>query len=466
MSARLLVSLLSIVAVFWAYRRWRHAMQAALVVLVLEGALRKWVFPEAQDLIYFGKDLILLGAYAGFLADRRRGRVAVPSVLVGMLVLSGAVGALQVFNPRLPNPLVGLLGLKAYFFYVPVLWILPTVFARSRGLSARLRAYLMLAVPIALLSVAQFMSSPKSMINAYAREQAGGASTFGSSTHVRVTATFSYITGYSSYLLATIMLALAVLAATRWRLKGSLGPYLALALAVGSLFMTGSRAPVFTLALLLPIYLWLSLAREGRRDAVLGRILLALGLVAAAVNQVGADAVGAFYERAAGSGDAVERMLMPFVQPFRVMSDAGLLGYGIGATHQTAEAVTPGSEPYAWLEGKLVEDEPGRIMLELGPLGFFFFFFVRAYLVVFSLEQVFRLRSAFSRALATSCALFFLAHLPGGVVFNVTADVYYWYFAGLLFCARRLDEPNGGAAQAGAAALAAPLWRPRRPRPA
>jgi hypothetical protein len=462
MSSRLLVAALGVLALFWAYRRWRQAMQAALIVLVFEGALRKWVFPGAQDLVYFGKDVVLFGAYLGFLVERSRPRIVVPSLLAGMLALSAVVGGLQVFNPRLPSPLVGALGFKAYFYYVPVLWILPTVFASAQQLYVRLRAYLLLAVPIALLSFAQFMSSADATINAYARQQAGGSTTFGSSEHVRVTGTFSYITGYSSYLLATILLALAILAATRWRLRRNQGPYLALAFATGSLFMTGSRAPVFTIALLLPIYLWLSLAREGARDAVLGRILLGLGLVAAVVNQVGADAVGAFYVRATGSGDAAERILMPFVQPFRVAFASGLLGYGIGATHQTAEAVIRGREPYGWLDGNLVEDEPGRIMLELGPVGFLCFFFVRTYLVVFSLEQVFHLRSAFSRALATTCALFFLAHLPGGVVFNVTADVYYWYFAGLLLCARRLDRRHPRSAAAGVAS-SAPLWQPRIP---
>jgi len=464
MNPRSLVLALAAIGVLWAYRRWRHAVQAALVLLVLEGALRKWVFPGAQDLVYFGKDLLLLGAYLGFLNDPRRPRVRVPSLLTGMLVLSAAVGALQVFNPNLPSPLVGILGFKAYFFYAPVAWVLPAAFSSSAELHARLRAYLLLAIPTGLLGLAQFMSSPDAPINAYARQQVGGATTFGSSTHVRVTSTFSYITGYSSYLLAIVMLALAVLAATRWRARGNLAAYAALAFAIASLFMTGSRGPVFTIALLFPIYVWLSLAREGRRDAVLGRILLGLGLVAAAVNHVGADAVGAFYERAAGSTDTSERLLAPLVQPFRVLGDSGLIGYGIGATHQMAEAVTRGVEPYSWLEGRVVEDEPGRIMLELGPIGFAFFFFLRAYLVVSSLEQVFRLRTPLSRALATSCALFFLAHLPGGVVFNVTADVYYWYFAGLLMCAVRLDarSPAKEAPHAGPR-LSPPLWKPRVP---
>lgn len=462
--SRYLVGLLGAAALFWGFRRWRDAIQAVVVLLVLEGALRKWVFPGAQDLVYFGKDVLLLGAYAGYLQDRSRPRVAVPRLLASMLAAGAVLGALQVFNPRLPTPLVGLLGFKAYFFYVPLAWIVPAVFSAPALLFQRLRQYLLLAIPIGVLSAAQFLSPADSVLNAYARSGGGGVSTFGSSTHVRVTATFSYISGYSSYLLAVVMLVLALLAANKWRIRGNIALYLCLVSALGGLFTTGSRGPLLMLALLFPVYLWLSLAREAQRDAVLGRILLGLGLVAALVNQVGSDAIDAFYGRAAGSGDMVERVVNPFVQPVSLIYPAGLLGFGIGATHQTAEAVTRGIEPFSWLGDNRVEDEPGRVMLELGPFGFFFIYFVRVYLVLKALEQVFRLRTSFGRAIATSCALFFLAHLPGGVVFNVTADVYYWYFAGLLLCARRLDGAVGSGREYGARKLPPPLWTSAQPR--
>lgn len=464
-STRSLVVALSLLAVFWGHRRWRVAVQAAVVLLVLEGALRKWVFPDAQDLVYFAKDLLLLGVYSGFLAQRRKGRMRLPALFTGMTIAAAVFGVLQVFNARLPNPLVGLLGFKAYFFYVPLAWVLPAVFDEPRALFSRLRGYLLLTLPIGLLSAAQFLSPAESAINAYARAT-GPAMSFGTSTHVRVTATFSYITGYTSYLLATVILVLALLAATRWRFRGNLDLYACLSLALAGMFMTGSRGPLFTITLLFPLYGWLSLAREGRRDAVVGRILLGVGLIAALVNQVGADAVGAFYGRASASTDVSERLLSPFLGPLYALEPSGLLGYGIGSSHQTAEAVTRGTEAYSWLEGNLIEDEPGRVMIELGPLGFVLVYFVRVYLVVLSLSQVFRLRTPFCRAMATSCALFFIAHLPGGVVFNVTADVYYWYFAGLLFCAMRLDRAQAlpGVRRPDAAAAPALLsrdWKPR-----
>ena len=92
--------------------------------------------------------------------------------------------------------------------------------------------------------------------------------------------------------------------------------------------------------------------------------------------------------------------------------------------------------PYSWLHGLAVEVESGRVMLELGPLGFLLVYFVRLYLAFFAFRQALRLRTRFHRALATASFLFFLAGSPGGVVFDVTSDLYYWFFGGLLLLAR------------------------------
>ena len=42
------------------------------MLLVFEGALRKWAFPSAQAQLYLVKDVILLAVYFGFLLDGRR----------------------------------------------------------------------------------------------------------------------------------------------------------------------------------------------------------------------------------------------------------------------------------------------------------------------------------------------------------------------------------------------------------
>jgi hypothetical protein len=462
-------------AFIWSMTRWRYAVQVVMVLLVVEGAIRKWLFPGAQDLIYLAKDVLLIGAYLGFMRQKAqlRYRLQPLPVFYTMLALGALVGLLEIFNPNLPNLLVGVFGFKAYFLYVPLLFVLPAAFPTDRELIVFLRRYILLSIPVGLLGIAQFFSPSSSLLNTYARTDeaasamangSGYVSTFGSSEYVRVTATFSYITGYCSYLVAITILVLAYLAATRWHLKRSLAAHVALGMALLGMLMTGSRGPVLILALLFPIYWWLAVMRGSDGGATFGRLLAGAGMLSILLLSVGSNALGAFLGRAATSTDVAGRLLMPMLAPAEILPDAGPIGYGIGATHQTATAFTQGLVPYSWLHGLGTEAESGRIMLELGPVGFLLIYFVRLYLVGFSLRQVFALKTTFHRSLATACLMFFLAQLFGSVVFDVTSDLYFWFFGGLLLTAMRLDHVAVWKASRGAAAQAEPL--PPRLQPA
>ncbi|HEY3569717.1 MAG TPA: hypothetical protein VGP73_17420 [Thermoanaerobaculia bacterium] len=472
MNIRLLIVLAGGAAAVWAFRRWRTAVQYALFLMIFEGAIRKWVFPGAQDLVYFAKDVLLLGAYLGFFRDRPRLRLRLPALpaLYGVLAASALIGLLEVFNPALPNLLVGIFGFKAYFFYVPLLFVVPAAFPTDAELYRFLRRYALVAIPVGLLAVAQFFSPASSVLNTYARSgEDAYVATFGSSAYVRVTSTFSFITGFTTYLLATAILILALLGAGLWRFRGHLPLFAALGMTILGMLMSGSRAPVLFLAVLFPLYWWLGVIRERGGGAAFGRLLVALTLVALAMysTATGQKAIDAFLGRAAGGGDVPTRVASPILSPYLLLPDVGLLGFGIGSTHQTAATLAPNLVPYSWLHGLNVEVESGRIMLELGPIGFLLVYFVRVYLAVFAFRQVLALRTRFHRALAIASFLFFLTALPGGAVFDVTSDFYYWFFVGLLMLAIRLDrEAVRKAARAAAAqrpAAPEPLPKPALP---
>jgi hypothetical protein len=206
------------------------------------------------------------------------------------------------------------------------------------------------------------------------------------------------------------------------------------------MFMSGSRGPVFMFVLLFPLYWWLALAREKRGGSTFGRMVVGSCLLAIFLFWVGEDAVGAFFGRARGATDVQARLASPLLSPYLLLPEAGLFGFGIGATHQSAATLAPHVPPYSWMRGLAVEAETGRILLELGPLGFLLVSFVRIYLPLLAFLQALRLRTRYHRSLAVAAFLFILAQLPGGSVFDVTAGVYYWLFVGLLTTAMRLDR--------------------------
>lgn len=464
MNVRMLVLLAGAAAAVWAFRRWRTAVKAAMVLLILEGALRKWLFPGAQDLIYFAKDVVLLGVYAGFLRDapRLHRRLPATPALNALLALAALFGLFQIFNPNLPNLLVGILGFKAYFFYVPLLFVIPAAFRTDAEAFRFLRRYALLAIPVGLLAIAQFFSSPTSVLNAYARggEEANYAITFGSSSHVRVTATFPFISGYSSYLIATAVLLLAVLAATQWRLRGNWAVYASLGMTFLGMLMTGSRGPVLLFATIFPIFWWLVVVRERQRVTAFGRVLVGAGLLAAFVGFLGEDAVQAFVGRAGGNrGEIAERILTSAVAPFHVLPRVDFFGFGIGSAHQTAATLAGHLVPYSWLRGLLIEVETGRVMVELGPLGFLLIYATRLYLAGFALSKALTLHARLHRTVAAAAFVYFLTAIPGGVVFDVTAGVYYWFFAGLLTLMMALDRE---AVRASVPAPATPATKAKR----
>lgn len=447
MSSRILIMLAGGASAAWAIANWRKAVQLTMVLLIAEGALRKWFFPSSQDLVYFAKDVLLLGAYLGYFRDRTRLHFRPPPLPLVNILLAASVliGLIQIFNPNLPNLLVGTFGFKAYFFYMPLLWLLPAAFRTDAELWDFLRRYVLIAIPVGLLAVAQFLSPSSSFLNTYARTEGVVGTpiapvTFGSSEYVRVTATFSFITGYTAYLLATAMLLLGVLGALRWRFRGNLYFFVALVMVLLGILMTGSRGPVVLLAAVFPLYWWLAVIRERGGGAAFGRLLVAMVLMAGVLAFAGEDALSAFYGRAQGVSDVPGRLSSPLLSPFALLPNVGLLGYGIGATHQTAATLAPGVFPYSWLNGLLVEVESGRVMIELGPLGFGLVYLLRFVLFFVALRQVLSMQTRFHRALATASLLYFLTSIPGGVIFDVTADLYFWFFVGLLTTAMRLDR--------------------------
>ena len=231
---------------FLAVRYWQHALFGVFVLLVFEGALRKWAFPWAQAQIYLVKDVILLAVYLGFMLDSRRNLPAPKGVgFIKIVLVVGFVwGCLEVLNPNSPSILVGLMGLKSYFLYAPVAFILPYAIKSREHLFVLIRRYIIMAIPVAVLGFIQIMAGPASSLNVYvshSEDTPAMLAYFGRKDFVRTSGTFSYISGYTAFLNFIALLAIGYNMAHGWRLKNNIIPLLALTLVVGAMFTTGSR---------------------------------------------------------------------------------------------------------------------------------------------------------------------------------------------------------------------------------
>ncbi|MHC5720587.1 MAG: hypothetical protein ACYTX0_53350, partial [Nostoc sp.] len=95
---------------YLSVQNWRTSIKTILVLVVIEGALRKWVLPQGSQFIYFLKDIVLIGAYFRYYIlssteknFRIKGNSAAETIASIILLLT-AWCLLQVFNPSLGSP--------------------------------------------------------------------------------------------------------------------------------------------------------------------------------------------------------------------------------------------------------------------------------------------------------------------------------------------------------------------------
>jgi len=118
-------------------KNWRWSIYGLLAYIPVSGIAILFAYGHSRSeraVAVLAKDFVfVIPAYVGFLWSSFRTRTApwfrgAPLVLFGLLAL---VVVVQAFNPKLPNHLVGIIGIKIWLFYVP-LFFLGYFLVRSR----------------------------------------------------------------------------------------------------------------------------------------------------------------------------------------------------------------------------------------------------------------------------------------------------------------------------------------------
>ena len=101
---------------------WRKGVYLFLAWILFEDFVRKYLGNNMA--IYFAKDCLALLLYLSFFRALRANKVERfrPSFLVPLLAFF-FLGLIQVFNPSSTSLFYGLMGMKLYFFYVPLLYV-------------------------------------------------------------------------------------------------------------------------------------------------------------------------------------------------------------------------------------------------------------------------------------------------------------------------------------------------------
>lgn len=457
----------ALVIIAWSYSHWRGAVKVAFVAVLLEGAIRKWVLPQGEELVYFLKDVFLIGAYLRFFfapdPELRAVRLRVPGALIFVLCTLVSFSAL---NSNIGSALLAAYGIKIYFMYVPLAFMMPYLFRNSQEMLRQTTWYVLLAIPICVLGFLQYQSDRFSVLNTFAAGMGEtGAVGFGVGDRARVTGTFSYITGHTTFVIIFFALVLVLLTMKETKWKGLL-IFGVLPLLAGNALMNGARASVVTMAF---VAAGMALAAMSGRLATSRNFMLTL-MVSAVLAAGGAayffaDALAHWEARLKSSGDSISSRTVdhPLAALELAIEKGGVFGFGIGTAHPATDAIR---RRLSILPMKArvppMDNEPGQIMAELGFVGFVAWYGLRLLLLWLNWRSYLSSPPGLIRAMCLAVVLITGPFLLMSVVYNHTASFFIFALSGfglmpLLEPAvrRRFTAPGRGVV------AGAPPWRSR-----
>jgi len=356
----------------------RRLIYVYLLLLIFEGALRKWIVPQFSAPLLVVRDPVVVLIYLLAL----RARVFPFNVFVVSLgiiaLLSWATGILVLF-PYLPIRTLVLVtgyGFRSNFLHLPLILLIPAVFDLKDV--QRIGWWTIIGmIPMGVLMAAQFNASPESYINRAAglgegiQIQAGGGK-------IRPPGVFSFISGAVYYLSAVaaflLHAVLAKLAYKTWLLSAA-GAGLIVGMGV-----SGSRSAVLSVGVVVASLALILVVRPSAVNKFGRHLLLAL-IVLWVISYVPVfrEGIGILSNRFTESAEQAEtsvvgglvgRIIEGFTEGAQILNKVPIGGYGLGVGTNGGSSFLVGH-----VEFLLSENEWSRILLESGPfLGLAFLF--------------------------------------------------------------------------------------------
>lgn len=421
----------TIVIVFFAMINWRRAVHAAMVVALFEGAIRKWIFPQGTELVYFFKDIILLGAYLKFFMfpdpDIRAWRLRIPGTFIACVCITMAVfGAC---NTNIGSIVIALYGLKIYLWYVPLAFMVPLLFRNEEHMTNMLFRYSLLAIPIGALGVAQFFAGVDSPINTYATSDLGGVKEVATAGYgrARITGTFSYIGGHNVFVLVFFVISICLFTAMEGKRRLVL-LFGNLPLLLANAFMTGSRTAVFSLlAVGVLIGMTSAVSRIGKSKNAFLYLILGFAVAGAGVGVFFQKAIDSFELRRKTTGDTVQgRAYLHHLAAIEAAAhEVDLIGYGIGMSHPAVFGIRKALKiPPAKKDCPYYDNEMGQCLAELGWPAFLMWYAFRIMMMVHCWGAFSRSSPSIFRSLALGFFCYHLLQLTNQMVLNHTANIF------------------------------------------
>jgi hypothetical protein len=411
--------------------------------------------------VYFAKDFLVAIAYLSFYFAKRRQQVEMfkfPFLIP--LGIFASLAAVQVFNPNSPNILYGLLGLKLYFYYVPLMFVTYALVHTEADLKKFLTVNIALGSIIAFLGIVQAVVGIDFLnpqVLAPELQPLGRLTRMAPVSGALVPVPTSvFVSGgrFSWYLILVWIVGMGtqgylLLRRSRRTLPGFLG----IGIVTVAAMVSGARSPVVyigaSLLVLSAAFLWGAPWRWGQRHRLaktIRRTLAFGGIALLLMIQFFPQSIGAnwsFYsETLSPSGPASELVSRSWDYPIKNLLGAfenprWPYGYGTGTSSLGVQYVSK-------LLGERtiemsVESGYGTLVVELGVLGLILWVIwtlslLRAgWRVVRQLKQTVFFPMGFSILWFAFLLLFPFTYMGLAPYQNFVFNAYLWMLVGVLF---------------------------------
>ena len=361
--------------------KFKKAFWLYLVLIFVEGAMRKWFMPSLSNVWMMCREPIVIWTVLSLIGTQNlRSRVAKAFMIIGCIMM------LTTLTLGHQNITVALFGFRIWFFHIPYIFIMSNKLNREDLI--RICKFLILVfIPMTVLYVMQWGAPPSSWLNASVGgivEEEGTQAVYGA---VRPSGTFAHCVASSYYNPIVICLFCAILFSKKYKelflvfKKG----YIIFSVAVIICLITSVSRGAVIQSILTILFVAFFLAFTGKTK-FLGRIVLgfvgiyALFIILSTVSIDGKNLMAPITDRfetaAAQEGGSSGIMETRVLEPYKFWNDKGkllnppLFGYGIGAGSnygtQTLGLVSIFGNSKAWGLGEW------SCQIVTNEMGFFF----------------------------------------------------------------------------------------------
>jgi hypothetical protein len=339
-------------------------------LLLIEGALRKWVLPQLSNPLLIVRDPVVLLIYVLAIRARvfPRNAWVLSLAIIGFLSLAVSFIVLWPYLSPSRIALVSGFGFRANFLHLPLIFLMPRVL-RPEDVKRIGWWSLLLLVPMSLLMVAQFRAAPDALLNRTASGE--GEMMTAALGKVRTAATFSFVVGVVAYFaLATGFLVWAALRRgvyKNWVLFAA-----GIALLIG-IAVSGSRSVVGACAVVVSSLLLVLFLRPGAVNrfgqTLLVTVVLGFIVTQTPVFQEGLNVLTTRFSDVAEAEEQsitvglISRVFEGFSEGVHVFPHAPFFGYGLGIGTNAGAKFLTGQNIFLLSEG-----EWARMLLESGPV--------------------------------------------------------------------------------------------------